>query len=119
MPDVIVIALGRPRLRLMSWFLREAGVDAADSDGADVQQLATLASTGPLVVLNTVAHGSAVASFIKELRVAVPGARVAAMHPGARDDGHADVDADICIYHAADVDGVVEAVQQYITAERA
>lgn len=102
----------------MSWFLREAGVDAADADEASMTGLATLAATSPLVVLNTIADGSEIASFIKELRMIMPGARVAAMHPGGREDGHADVDADLCIYHARDVDRVVEAVQQYVTAER-
>lgn len=118
MPDVIVVSLGRPRLRLMSWFLRDAGIDTADDEGYDMDGLATLTATSPLVVLNTVAPAGEITSFVRELRAALPQARVAAMHPRTRDDVHADLGADICIYHTRDVDRVVEAVLQCLAAER-
>lgn len=112
MANVMVLALGRPRIRLMSWFLREAGLDAADVDGA-IDHTPGGGADAPVVLFNTTARAAEVAAAVKDVRATHPSASIIVLHPRDRDEAHADVAADVCLV-TTDLDRVIEAVREVL-----
>ena len=108
MPDVIVFDYLEPRQRLMSWFLKDSGVDVERV--TDLEELATaMAPDTRVLIFNTLAPNSRIAELM-ELIERPPEMRVIVLHGGKHVPDDPMIDADICIHDVSDPDFLVETV---------
>jgi len=114
---VIVFSMGAPRQRLMGWFLRDSGIPVELTDSRE-QTLALVASgLYPLLIINTTAEPSRIASVVCEMRAADARMRIIVLHEGCHREDEADIPADICIHDVSDPDRLVEAVRAALRDE--
>jgi len=109
MPDVIVFDFEQPRQRLMSWFLKDSGIDVERvTDPHELSESMTPATR--VLIINTTSPPNAVATLLQQIK-RHEGLRVIVLHAGRHAPDDLPIDADICIHDASDPDFLVETVR--------
>lgn len=117
MRPVIVIDGERSWIRLLAWFLSDAG-HAVTRCAGEAEVIAALAShPRALVVINTAAGTAAVRRFVDCIRPVAPAARIVEIIPRAHEPGDRPSGADVCIHAVADAQTAIDEIQRILRAE--
>src|ERR1700682_1483743 len=97
--QIVVFDFIEPRLKLLSWFLRDSGLDNLRVTTLDEARDA-LTSRPRVLVVNSTAANSEIASLVAQVRAidgGGDGLRVVVLHSGKHHENEDLIDADICV----------------------
>jgi DNA-binding response OmpR family regulator len=108
---ILVLDFGEPQQRLMTWFLRDSGLDVAHT--SDLEDAVDLLRTDPVraVVVNSREPVAALVDVVRGLRAARTDTRIVVLHCGSHTEDEPELDADVCIHDPDDPDRLVEAIR--------
>lgn len=112
MPDVIVFDYEQPRQRLMSWFLKDSGIDVDRVTSLD-ELYAAMTPTTCVVVINSEAPNSRIAALVETIK-RPDGLRVIVLHAGKHAADDIPINADICLHDVSDPDFLIDTVVEAI-----
>lgn len=116
MASVLLIEIEAPLVRLMGWFLTEAGYEVTTAADADRAVDEARAAGPPIIVLNTALPDPDKAQCVERLRSLVPAARILDVSANSWPRQPADTGADRYLQIPFHADSFIEAVSELARA---